>query len=418
MYLLDYTCPDCNNSRKSDAGQRCPSCGGIMLARYDYAAIRNVFSKGDLTTRTRSIWRYRELLPLADESDIITRGEGVSPLVSLRKTSEMLGLPGLTMKDDSQQPCGSFKARVAALGVSRALEKGHKALVMRGDPVQLETWASYAARAGLGAVLLAQKNEVPTSSIERINAAGASLYLCEGHVAELEDLAERTAREHGWMLSSPFRDACYLEATKTIGYEIAEDFQWNMPDVIICPAGRVGPFTGMYRAMRDLQAIGWLNSGLPRMVAVQPGVHSPLVKAWQERATASARSGKVRRESREHRVFYRRMNFMMLDAIYKTIGMAVSVEEDEVAESAALFGTLEGINAGEDAAMTLAAAIKLKRSGWLKPGERVTLYNPENPAAGPRGAATGKAEKLKINKNSSIPAEAGIRKNHPTPYGF
>lgn len=383
MFIKDFYCFRCGTRQEFEAlNYRCTRCDGLLIAEYDYDKVRKFLKKEDLLRRAPTIWRYKELLPLADESNIVTKGEGLTPILPLKKIGKELGMQRLFMKDDSIMPCGTFKSRGASVTVSRALEAQCETIVAVADALECFAWACYASMAGLGAVLLSPAGAMPPSIGSAIRSTGARLNLYDGDTLEAEQLAQRSAEEHGWFHVSAFYEPYRLEGKKTLAFEILEAFEWKLPDVIICPANRDGAFLGVYRGLRDLQRLGWIPARLPRLVAVQEEGSAPIVKAWQERRIEilPARPADPTEPLHidEQLKFESQSAHMVLDGVYKSLGCAVEVEAGQIEEARARLAAREGIIACRNGAASLAAAVKLAEEGWLDNGERVLLITPES----------------------------------------
>ncbi|MDL2314457.1 threonine synthase, partial [Desulfovibrio sp. OttesenSCG-928-C14] len=382
MFLTHFQCSGCGAVHPANSlNQNCSNCGGVLQAFYDYEKARAFLKREDLLTRSPNIWRYKELLPLIDEAHIISKGEGWSPIIQLRRCGAELDLPGLYMKDESTQPCGTFKARACSVTVSANREWGPKPMIVCADSLEGLAWSSYAAAAGLPLAVLTLESELSEKAAQLILATGARLYAFKGDIALAASLAERSAKENGWLHVSSFYEPYRLEGKKTVGFEIAEQFDWKLPEVIVCMVDYSGPLFGIYRALRDMQALGWINRPLPRLVAVQVENDNELFKAWQARRPSMLPPKGP--DPKEHKAVDRRLAFInqfgstILDGLYKTLGCAVSVSRDEVSRAAANLGQKEGVPAGEAMAAIMAATARLRSEGWIKPREKTLLVNPE-----------------------------------------
>lgn len=383
MFLKDFYCFRCGTRQiAEELNHRCLRCEGLLIADYDYDKISRFLNKEDLLHRAPTIWRYKELLPLADESNIVTKGEGMTPILPLKKIGKEMGLARLFMKDESLMPCDTFKARGASVAVSRALEAGCETIVAVAEAAECFAWACYAAAAGIGAVLLSPAAEMTPALENAIRSTGAKLNLYEGSAPEAERLAQRSAETHGWFHVSAFYEPYRLEGKKTLAFEILEAFEWKLPDVIICPANRDGAFLGIYRGLRDLQRLGWIPAKLPRLVAVQEEGNAPIVKAWEARRTevvpSKSSDPTVPLHVDEDLKFEGQGAHFVLDGVYKSLGCAAEVGAARIDEARAKLAAREGIIASRNGASTLAAAVKLSAAGWLGSGERVLMISPDS----------------------------------------
>lgn len=378
--LRHFFCPQCK-SLVPPLGlqQRCLICGSVLVAGYDYKAIGEKLVPADLYSRARNIWRYQELLPVMDEASIVTLGEGLSPVIPMLQIDKNMQAARLFMKDDSVMPLGSFCSRLASVICSKAKEEMVQTIVARAGQLEAFAVAAYAARADIHAVLLVQRDALSEACEQNILSTGASLYTYEHNDAEALLLVEASARAKGWFNASAFYEPYRLEGAKTIGFEIAEIFDWQLPDVIIAPAQGGTVLAGIYRAMRDLIALGWVESKMPRLVAVQTDASHFLVEAWEAKKLyvpiEEHEGGEI--GFNEKVDFINQSEYLALDAIYKSFGMALTVSDDEILRARLLLAENEGVISSAAGASTLAAAIKLDAEDWIKRGEKVLLYNPE-----------------------------------------
>lgn len=386
--LLHFFCPQCKSLVPPlGVQQRCAGCGSVLVARYDYRAIGAKLAKDDLNSRAQSIWRYQELLPVMDETSIVSLGEGLSPIIPLRQLGKNLNSAQLFMKDDSVMPLGSFRSRLASVIISKAKEEMVQTVVARAGQLEAFAIAAYAARADINAVLLVRRDALGEACEQNILSTGASLYTYEHSEAEALQKVEKSALAHGWLNASAFHDPYRLEGAKTIGFEIAEIFEWQLPDVIILPALGGTLLAGIYRAMRDLIALGWVANKLPRLVAVQSETVNPLVDAWEAKKLGlpieEREGGEI--GFNEKVDFINQSAYLALDAVYKSLGKVLAVSPEDVLHARLLLAEKEGTIASAAGASTLAAGLKLDAEGWIKRGERVLLYNPEGSliSAGP-----------------------------------
>lgn len=377
--LRHFLCPQCKSlTTPQGLKQRCLNCGSVLVAGYDYAAIGRQLRPDDLQSRARTIWRYQELLPVMDEASIVSLGEGFSPVLPLPQVGKNLQASRLFIKDDSVMPLGSFRSRLASVVVSKAREEMAETITARAGQLEAFALAAYAARAGLGAVLIVRHDTLTELFEQSILSTGAELFTYECADAEADAQVDDNARLNGWFNASAFNHPYRLEGAKSIGLEIAEVFEWRLPDIIIVPASGGTVLAGIYRAMRDLIALGWVEDRLPRLVAVQTKEPALLVHAWQAKKLSipiNEEDGEL--DFGEPVEFTHQAEYLALDAIYKSFGMALAVSEEQVAEARQLLSLNEGMICSASGASTLAAALKLDADGWIKHGESVLLYNPE-----------------------------------------
>jgi threonine synthase len=326
-----------------------------------------------LANRPASIWRYREFFPV-DEASIVTLGEGMTPLLRLPRLEARLGAGTLLVKDESLNPTNSFKARGMALAVSRALELGLRHLALPSAGNAGTALAAYAARAGLRATVFVP-DDTPRVFVEECVALGAEVELVHGLI---DDCARRVAAgkdEHGWFDLSTLKEPYRLEGKKTLGYELAEQSGWTLPDVVVYPTGGGTGMVGMWKAFAEMAALGWIAGRLPRMVTVQAEGCAPIVRAFHAGAERADAWAGARTFALGLRVPAAVGDFLVLRAVRDSGGTAVAVSEAEIAVAGREMALDEGIFPSPEGAATWAAARRLHREGGLGEGETVVLFN-------------------------------------------
>jgi threonine synthase len=374
MHVIHLECPKCGAHHASEQRIQLCTCGAPLLVRYDLKRIKSTWNKEGLRDRPHTLWRYRELLPVKKEENIVTLGEGLTPLLKLNRLGPEIGLSNLYMKDEGIIPTGTFKARGAAVGVSRAKELGIDILAMPTNGNAGASWAAYCAAAGIKAVIVMPQDAL---SIPRGECAitGAELYLVNGLISDAGKIVAKAVSDYGWFDASTLKEPYRIEGKKTMGFEIAEQFGWKLPDTILYPTGGGVGIIGIYKALLELQEIGWISGKLPRLVAVQANGCAPIVKAWEEKKPESTFWDHAQTVAFGITVPKALGDFLVLDAIYKTEGCAVAVSDDEILEAEALIATKEGTFICPEGAATLSAAMKLAEEGWVRPKEKVVLLN-------------------------------------------
>jgi threonine synthase len=341
--------------------------------RYDLEAAGRALQKEMLQTRPPSLWRYHELLPVRSPEHIVTLGEGMTPLLPLPRIGATLGLQ-LFVKDEGVIPTGSFKARGAAVGVSRAKELGVETLALPTNGNAGGAWATYAARAGIAAVIV-MPEAAPTITRNECAISGARLFLVNGLISDAGAIIARAVRAYGWYDASTLKEPYRIEGKKTMGYEIAEQFAWEMPDVILYPTGGGVGIIGIYKALRELQQLGWIGKRLPRLVAVQAAGCAPIVRAWQEGSSVSRAWENSTTVAFGINVPKALGDFLVLEAVRETNGCAITVNDNELLQAQKTLAAQEGLFVCPEGAATLAAAQQLRTQGWLGQNERVVLLN-------------------------------------------
>jgi threonine synthase len=374
MFVSHLECAKCSATYESEQCIQLCRCGSPLLVRYDLKKVKKNFRKKALTLRKANLWRYWELLPVRKEENLVFLGEGMTPLLALRNLGSTLGMNSLYLKDEGLIPSGTFKARGAAMGVSRAKELGIKVLAMPTNGNAGGSWAAYCAKAGIEAVIVMPK-DAPIINRKEVAVAGAELYLVNGLISDAGKIVGRAIAEYGWYDASTLKEPYRIEGKKTMGLEIAEQFDWEVPDVIIYPTGGGVGIIGIYKGLKELQEIGWIGERMPRLVSVQSSGCAPVVKAWKEKRRESTFWENSRTIAFGLNVPKALGDFLILDAIYNTNGCAVAVKDDEILKAQQMLATHEGIFTCPEGAATLSAAIKLEHKGWIKPDERVVLLN-------------------------------------------
>jgi len=375
-YLLDLVCPECGTHFSADALQTfCRGCASPLLARYDLARAAAALDRAEVGARPRGMWRWRELLPVRDAAHIVTLGEGDCPLLTLPRLGAALGLSTLTVKDESCNPTGSFKARGMAAAVSRALELGVKELVVPTAGNAGGALAAYAARAGLPAHIF-MPDDAPAANASEVRVLGADLRLVPGLISDAGRLAAAEAAAQGWFDVSTLKEPYRLEGKKVMGYELAEQFGWTLPDVILYPTGGGTGLIGMWKAFEELAELGWLETAdRPRMVSVQAEGCAPIVRAFEAGAARADFFDNAATIAAGLRVPGPFADRLILRAIRDSGGTAVAVSDAEIRAAQRRLATTEGLFAAPEGAATLAALERLVRDGWVAPDERIVLFN-------------------------------------------
>jgi threonine synthase len=379
-FLTHLECTACGLRHSADELQTvCTACGKVLFARYDLDGVRAAVTPDGFASRRWDMWRYAELLPVRDEANVVSLGEGLTPLVRVRReAAEQLGLERgeLTLKDEGQNPTASFKARGLSAAVSKAKELGAHSVALPSAGNAGAAAAAYAAAAGL-ACHLAMPCDVP--ELNRIEAAvyAADVTLVDGLISDAGRLIRELAPRNAWFDVSTLREPYRQEGKKTMGIELAEQGGWSddcLPDVIVYPTGGGTGIVGMRKAFDELQALGWIGAKRPRMVVVQSQGCAPIVRAfdrgerfaepWQDAQTIAAGL----------RVPSAIGDYLILDAVRDTGGTAVAVSEDAIRQAQLEMGRLAGVYAAPEAAATWAAARALRQNGFLQGDERVVLF--------------------------------------------
>jgi len=343
----------------------CPKDGGVLYARYDLAALRSSFTRDSLPGRTPSMWRYADVLP---ESEPVSLGEGFTPMLPSREFS------GVFIKDEGLNPTGSFKARGLSAAVTMAKAYGLKKLAIPSAGNAASALAAYAAAAGLEAHIFMPK-DVPLANRVECESYGAQVTLIDGLISDCaRAVAERKERE-GWFDVSTLKEPFRVEGKKTMGYEVAEQLGWHLPQGIIYPTGGGVGLIGMWKAFDEMQALGWIGSERPRMIAVQSTGCAPIPRAWDEGKASAELWQTASTLAAGLRVPKAYGDYLILDILKKSAGAAVAVTDEEIMDALRYWARVEGIFAAPEGAAALAAYRKLRDSGFFGSKDCVVLFN-------------------------------------------
>jgi threonine synthase len=375
-FLIDLECPRCDRHHDAHRPANLCDCGSPLLARYDLDAVARAVSPDDLAGRGPDLWRYRELLPVADPAHVVTLGEGFTPLLPAARYGASVGVPGLMVKDEGLIPTGSFKARGAAVGVSRASELGVRHVAMPTNGNAGAAWATYAARAGMRATI-AMPVDAPVITRNECLAAGAELYLVDGLISDAGKMIAGLVTAGGGQVfdASTLKEPYRLEGKKTMGYEIAEQLNWWLPEVIVYPTGGGVGLIGIHKALAELRALGWVDGPTPRLVAAQASGCAPIVRAFQAGEARATPWADARTVAFGITVPAPLGDELILRALDESAGTAVAVDDAEILRELRAYASLEGLLLCPEGAACLAAVRRLRDSGWLSGGERVVFLN-------------------------------------------
>lgn len=372
--MTHLECSKCGKSFNPDVPQNvCDIDGKPLLARYDTVSIGKNLSKKDLKCRESSMWRYLELLPVRDTANIVTLGEGWTPLTPARRLADGL-LRSLWIKDEGVIPTGSFKARGLSAAISKAKELGIRRVAMSSAGNAAGAISAYGARAGIE-VHVFMPEDVPRVNIVESDVTGADVSLIKGLITDAGRIVAEREREMGWFNVSTLREPYRLEGKKTMGLEVAEQMSWKLPDVIIYPTGGGTGIIGMWKAFNELEALGWIGDERPRMVSVQSEGCAPIPKAFREGKEESSYWEGAKTIADGLRVPKALGDFLILRAVRESGGTAIAVSDSEILESVRLIAKNEGIFACPEGAATYAALKRLVENEWIDKDDRVVLFN-------------------------------------------
>jgi threonine synthase len=376
--LTCLECADCGATHDAEVEQHLCTCGGVLLARYDLARLRAEVPRERIERRAwgEGLWRYAELLPVDEPGERVTLGEGATPLLALPWLGAELDIK-VWLKDEALNPTGTFKARGAAVGVSRAKELGATTIALPTAGNAGAAWAAYGARAGIAVVVVAPKDAPPLTQQE-VRLYGAQLHLVEGTIADAGAWLDAWIAKVGVHVTnvSTFKEPYRLEGKKTLGLEIAEQLAWNPPDVILYPTGGGVGLIGLWKAFEELRGLGWIAADrpAPRLVAVQAAGCAPLARAWDAGAETTTFWEGARTVAAGLRVPGPLAGKLMLRALRETRGTALAIEDDELRQALGELGRA-GLWVCPEGAALLPAVRRLRAAGWIAAGERVVLLN-------------------------------------------
>lgn len=374
-YFTHLECSRCAQTYNPNVPQNlCTKCGKPLFPRYALDKIAQTWDKSSLSGREASMWRYAELLPIIDLQHIVSLNESITPLLPVHRLAAFLGLKALWVKDESRLPTGSFKARGLAMAVSKAKELGLTKLAIPSAGNAATALSSYAAQAGMEAHIF-MPQDVPPFNRNTCQLAGAKVTLIDGLITDAGKIVAERKETEGWFDVSTLKEPYRVEGKKTMGLEIAEQFNWELPDVIIYPTGGGTGIVGMWKVFQELEAIGWINEKRPRMISVQAAGCAPIVKAWQKSAVEAEPWKNAHTTAAGLRVPQAVGDFLILDAIYQSGGAAVAVSDDEIREALGTLAAHEGILACLEGAATVAGLHKLVEAKEIQAEDRVVLFN-------------------------------------------
>ncbi len=352
----------------------CRECGKPLLVRYDLERAAATLTRESLAGRRADLWRYREVLPVDNDANIVSLGEGWTPLLRARRLGTKVGIKDLYIKDESQNPTQSFKARGMSAAVSMAKELGATKLAVPSAGNAAGALAAYAARAGLECFIF-MPNDTPRANVIECERTGAHVTLMAGLITDCGAEVARRKDAEGWFDVSTLKEPYRVEGKKTLGYELAEQFNWELPDVIIYPTGGGTGLIGMWKAFAEMEQMGWIDSRRPRMVTVQASGCAPIVRAFETGKRFADEFADAATVASGLRVPKAIGDFLILDALRESGGTAVAVTDEQLIAATKEIGAAEGIFCAPEGAACLPALRKLIDADFVKPDERVVLFN-------------------------------------------
>jgi threonine synthase len=372
MFLTHLSCTSCGLRHEWSRLQNlCTACQKPLFPIYDLAAVGRVLSREALATREKSLWRYREVLPLPAEVEPVSLGEGGTPLL---RAARFGGSSDLWIKDEAQNPTQSFKARGMAVAVSMAKHLGAIKLAVPTAGNAGGALAAYAARAGLEAHIFMPR-DTPRANIIECRELGANVVLIDGLITDCGAEIARRKTAEGWFDMSTLKEPYRVEGKKTLGYELAEQFDWVLPDVILYPTGGGTGLIGMWKAFDEMEALGWIGSARPRMFSVQASGCAPIVRAFEAGEATAAEFPDARTCACGLRVPKAVGDFLMLKILRDSKGGAVTVDDEEMITVTREVGSAEGLFVAPEGAACFAALRKLLVAKKIAREERIVIFN-------------------------------------------
>ena len=394
-YVSHLECSATGKKYKAGEVHTFSDVGKPLIVRYDLERLGSEVSRNDIENSTEpGFWRYSPLLPVSHESNRVSLGEVITPLVRLDSSAEYLGVGSgsIIVKDESRLPTGSFKARGLGLAVSMAKELGLKHLAVPTNGNAGSALAAYASRAGLSTTVLCPDN-TPEINTQETLAQGGDTYLVNGLIGECGHIIADGMEEVGWFPVSTLKEPYRIEGKKTMGIELAEQMGWKLPELIFYPTGGGTGLIGMWKAFAELTELGWIDCPMPRMIAVQSDGCAPMVKAWEEGAEYAEFWENAETEASGIRVPSALGDFLILKAVRESGGFAISVSDDDILATAAEIGHRDGFLMCPEGAATAAAYMSAVKSGLITGDETAILFNTATGLKYPMPEVTSRVDK-------------------------
>jgi threonine synthase len=366
-------CSLCGTRYDAGAAANLCTCGGPLLVRFDIDSMRHKWLRRDVPNGRASMWRYAPVLP-PSEASIVSLGEGWTPLLRTKRIGARIGADQLWVKDEGMNPTASFKARGLSCAVSMCVELGIKKVAIPSAGNAASAMAAYAAAAGIEAHIFMPR-DVPQANYLECRAYGAHVTLVDGLISDCGKIVAERGPAEGWFDVSTLKEPYRIEGKKTMGYEVAEQMGWELPDAIFYPTGGGVGMIGMWKAFDEMQRLGWIGSRRPKMIAVQAEGCQPVVRAFNEGTPRSTFFENAHTVAAGLRVPKPLGDFLVLNAVRESGGTAIAISDEDMMNAGVQLASDEGIYAAPEGAACVAAAQKLIESGFLKQTDRIVLYN-------------------------------------------
>ncbi len=371
--LTHLECSQCKKTHSAGEIYNLCECGGPLLVRYDLDRARSTWTRDDVARGPRSMWRYAPVLPARAES-VVSLGEGMTPLAPHSPPGRATRRPALFVKDESLNPTGSFKARGLSCAISMAVELGIRKVAIPSAGNAASALAAYAAAAGIEAHIFMPR-DVPQANYIECRAFGAHVTLVDGLISDCARIVSAGCATEGWFDVTTLKEPYRLEGKKTMGYELAEQMDWQLPDAILYPTGGGVGIIGMWKAFDEMEQLGWIGSQRPRMIAVQVEGCQPVVRAFEQGDQRSQFWDHAETVASGLRVPKPLGDFLILNAVRESHGTALAVSDAELLDSGVQLASDEGLFIAPEGAACVAALAKLLAAGFLKSDEQIVIYN-------------------------------------------
>jgi threonine synthase len=372
--LTHLECSLCNRKYEPGKVHNLCECGGPLLVRYDLETLHHSWNRDQLRSGPNSMWRYAPVLPPTRQTSIISLGEGMTPLVRTRRLGGRIGTDQLWVKEEGLNPTGSFKARGLSCAVSMAVELGIRKLAIPSAGNAASAMAAYSAAAGLEAHIFMPR-DVPQANFVECKAYGAQVTLVDGLISDCAKLVAAGAKREGWFDVTTLKEPYRLEGKKTMGYELAEQMDWQLPDAIFYPTGGGVGLIGMWKAFSEMGALGWIGAKRPKMIAVQVEGCQPVVRAFEQGTERSEFWANASTVASGLRVPKPLGDFLILNAVRESGGTAIAVSDTELLDAGLRLAADEGLFVAPEGAACVTALEKLLAKGFLKRDQKIVIYN-------------------------------------------
>jgi len=367
-------CSLCSRHFPADRVHNLCPCGGTLFVRYDLTRIKGTWTRDQVRSSRPDLWRYLPVLPPQRPESIVSLGEGMTPLIRTPRLGAAMGAQQLWVKDEGLNPTASFKARGMTTAITMAKELGIRKIAIPSAGNAASAAAAYAAAAGMEAHIFMPK-DVPQSNYIECKTLGATVTLVDGLISDCARIVTERKDREGWFDMSTLKEPYRVEGKKTMGYEVAEQFDWELPDAIFYPTGGGVGMIGMWKAFDELEQLGWIGTRRPKMVAVQADGCQPIVRAFEQGAERSEFWQNATTVAAGLRVPKPLGDVLILNILRESAGTAIAISDEEILDAGRELASLEGIFSAPEGAACVAAARKLIASQFLKPSDRMVLYN-------------------------------------------